>query len=164
MATVLARRAARPGARGSGRAGRLAGLGALLAALALLVALPVAFVGLQAIFPALNQGSFAHPFAAVRATLDEAGTWPLLGNTLRFGLAVAAGSLALGVPLGALRGLVRLPGARLWDLLFLAPFLIPPTSARSAGCCCCNPTAICSSWWASNWAASCSRFPASPRR
>ncbi|WP_208448877.1 ABC transporter permease [Burkholderia gladioli] len=126
MATVLARRAARPGARGSGRAGRLAGLGALLAALALLVALPVAFVGLQAIFPALNQGSFAHPFAAVRATLDEAGTWPLLGNTLRFGLAVAAGSLALGVPLGALRGLVRLPGARLWDLLFLAPFLIPP--------------------------------------
>ncbi len=126
MATVLARRAARSDARGSGRAGRLAGLGALLAALALLVALPVAFVGLQAIFPALNQGSFAHPFAAVKATLDEAGTWPLLGNTLRFGLAVAAGSLALGVPLGALRGLVRLPGARLWDLLFLAPFLIPP--------------------------------------
>ncbi|GAB7536040.1 ABC transporter permease [Burkholderia sp. 3C] len=126
MATVLARRSSTRRARLSGRAGRVTGFGALLAALLLLVGLPVAFVGLQAIFPALGQGSFAHPFSAVYATLDESNTWPLLGNTLRFGLAVAAGALALGVPLGALRGLVRVPGARLWDLLFLAPFLIPP--------------------------------------
>lgn len=109
-----------------GRTGRLAALGALFVAFGLLVALPVAFVGLQAIFPDLNHGSFARPFAAVRATLTQSGTWPLLGNTLRFGASVALASVAFGVPLGALRGLTRLPAARLWDLLFLAPFLIPP--------------------------------------
>ncbi len=126
MATVLARRPATRSARPHGRPGPLAGLGALVAVLIVLVGLPVAFVGLQAIFPALGQASFAHPFAAVYATLDASHTWPLLGNTLRFGAAVALGSLALGLPLGALRGLARVPGARLWDLLFLAPFLIPP--------------------------------------
>lgn len=98
----------------------------LLAALALLVALPIGFVMLQAIFPSINTGSFAHPFSAFGAALGEGKTLPLLGNTLRFGLTVAVASVLVGVPLGALRGLFRVPLARLWDLLFLAPFLIPP--------------------------------------
>jgi iron(III) transport system permease protein len=125
MASVIVLRPARRAGRLSGVGSRVA-FGALLVALGLLVALPIAFVGLQAIFPQLNHGSLSHPFAAVRSTLTQSSTWPLLGNTLRFGVTVALASIALGVPLGALRGLTRLPAARLWDLLFLAPFLIPP--------------------------------------
>ncbi|MFM0175455.1 ABC transporter permease [Paraburkholderia sediminicola] len=98
----------------------------LLAALIVLIALPIGFVVLQAIFPSLNRGSFAHPFSAFGAALVRPDTLPLLGNTLRFGVSVALTSVALGLPLGVVRGLFRLPGARLWDLLFLAPFLIPP--------------------------------------
>lgn len=126
MASVVARRSAAARARVRGGVGRMIALALLIGALLVLVALPLAFVALQAVFPGLAQGSFAHPFAAVRATLVQPDTWPLLANTLRFGVSVAVASVAIGVPLGALRGLTRLPFARMWDLLFLAPFLIPP--------------------------------------
>lgn len=126
MASVPARNHAMRRAWLPVRASRFAGIGALYAVLALLVVLPIAFVALQALFPELNRGSFAHPFAAVRATFGDPATWPLFGNTLRFGVTVAVLSLAIGVPLGALRGLVRVPFARCWDVLLLAPFLIPP--------------------------------------
>lgn len=99
---------------------------ALFLVLGLLVALPIGFIVLQAIFPELNLGSFARPFSAFATTLGRPETTPLLFNTLRFGAVVAAASVLLGVPLGMLRGLFRVPLARLWDLLFLAPFLIPP--------------------------------------
>lgn len=99
---------------------------ALLLVLGLLVALPIGFVVLQAVFPAVNTGSFAQPFSAFGAALGNEKTLPLLMNTLRFGLVVSVASVLIGVPLGALRGLFRVPLARLWDLLFLAPFLIPP--------------------------------------
>lgn len=103
-----------------------AALSALFLALALLVALPIAFVALQAIFPDINLGSFAHPFSSFSRSLNHDTTLPLLFNTLRFGTLVALASVLIGVPLGALRGLFRVPLARVWDLLFLAPFLIPP--------------------------------------
>src|SRR5450830_1312048 len=99
---------------------------ALFLALGLLVALPIGFIVLQAIFPDFNIASFAHPFASFSTTLKHADTLPLLANTLRFGAVVALASVLIGVPLGALRGLFRVPLARVWDLLFLAPFLIPP--------------------------------------
>jgi len=98
----------------------------LLTALALLVALPIGLVVLQAIFPGINHDSFAHPFSAFGQTLARTETLRLLGNTVRFGVTVALFSLLIGVPLGAARGLFRVPCARVWDLLFLAPFLIPP--------------------------------------
>lgn len=126
MASVIARRPAAARARVRSGMARMIALALLIGALLVLVALPLASVALQAVFPGLAQGSFAHPFAAVRATLVQPDTWPLLANTLRFGVGVAVASVAIGVPLGALRGLTRLPFARLWDLLFLAPFLIPP--------------------------------------
>jgi iron(III) transport system permease protein len=98
----------------------------LFAALAVLVVLPVGFVLLQAIFPRFNEGSFAHPLGAVSSTLGDPQTWSLWWNTLRFGVTVAAASLLLGVPLGAVRALYRVPLAGMWDLMFLVPFLIPP--------------------------------------
>ena len=99
---------------------------ATVAALGVLVALPVAFVVLQAVFPRLAEGSLGDPFGAWGAVLSQPGTLALVGGTLKLGLSVAAVSAAIGIPLGALRGLFRLPLARLWDLLFLIPFLLPP--------------------------------------
>ncbi|KAF1042171.1 MAG: Trehalose transport system permease protein SugB [Herbaspirillum frisingense] len=103
-----------------------AAMWALLVVLGLLVALPIGFVVLQAVFPDINTGSFARPFSSFGAAVGHERTLPLLLNTLRFGIVVALASVAIGVPLGALRGLFRVPLARVWDLLFLAPFLIPP--------------------------------------
>lgn len=97
-----------------------------LAGMGLLVVVPVLFVLLQALFPGIAQASLAAPLSHWLPLWREGGVGRLLGNTLMLGLAVVAGSLLAGVPLGLLRGLCRLPGARLWDLAFLIPFMIPP--------------------------------------
>ncbi len=97
-----------------------------LAALGVLVALPMVFVALQAVFPHLAQGSLRDPFSALSGTLANTATLTLVGGTLKLGLGVAAISALIGIPLGALRGLFQVPLARLWDALFLVPFLLPP--------------------------------------
>lgn len=97
-----------------------------VAALGVLVALPMAFVALQAVFPHLAEGSLRDPFGAWAATLATPAALTLVGGTLKLGLGVAAVSALIGIPLGALRGLFQVPLARLWDLLFLVPFLLPP--------------------------------------
>lgn len=99
---------------------------AMVAILLLLVGVPVFFVVLQAVFPALGEGSLQSPFGAFAAMAADPRLGPLLVNTLSVGIGVAAVSALLGISLGTLRGLFRLPLARLWDLLFLIPFLIPP--------------------------------------
>ena len=99
---------------------------AAAAALVVLVALPLAFVVLQAIFPALGQGSFAEPFGHVGATLADPQLLGLTGNTLILGAGVVVGAAALGVPLGVLRALYRVPLAALFDVILLVPFMIPP--------------------------------------
>ncbi|WP_231940172.1 hypothetical protein [Bordetella trematum] len=98
----------------------------VLAALLVLVALPVGFVALQAVFPRLGEGSLQGAFSNWAQVLSEPGTLSLLGQTVALGLGVALVAAVLGIPLGTLRGLCRLPGARLWDLAFLLPFLLPP--------------------------------------
>lgn len=97
-----------------------------MAALAVLVFVPLLFVLLQAVFPQLAQGSLAQPLGHWRTVLQDPAILTLTGNTLRLGLAVVAVSALLGVPLGVLRGLFDVPGAKVWDLLFLVPFMIPP--------------------------------------
>ncbi|CAB3625151.1 ABC transporter permease [Achromobacter pestifer] len=99
---------------------------ATLAALGVLVALPMSFVGLQAIFPHLAEGSLRNPFGAWSATLANTATLTLVAGTLKLGLGVAAVSALIGIPLGALRGLFQVPLARFWDAVFLVPFLLPP--------------------------------------
>lgn len=91
-----------------------------------LVALPMLFVVLQAIFPFLGEGSFRAPFSALITLFQQGDTTVLLGNSLRLGLSVVLVSAAIGIPLGALRGLFRIPLAKMWDGLFLIPFLLPP--------------------------------------
>ncbi|MDO6407852.1 ABC transporter permease [Pantoea phytobeneficialis] len=100
--------------------------GLILLALLVLVALPLLFIVLQALFPHLSEGEWRGAFSALPTLLEDPQLVPMWLGTLKIGLGVALGSLLLGLPLGALRGLFRLPGAALWDLLFLIPFLTPP--------------------------------------
>lgn len=100
--------------------------GLILLALLVLVALPLLFIVLQALFPHLSEGQWQGAFSALPALLEDPQLVPMWLGTLKVGLGVALGSLMLGLPLGALRGLFRLPAAALWDLLFLIPFLTPP--------------------------------------
>ncbi|PKE28685.1 ABC transporter permease [Rahnella sp. AA] len=95
-------------------------------ALLLLVAVPVSFVVLQAVFPHLDTGHYSAPFSAFTRVFAEPALRELLVTTLKVGLGVALCSGLIGIPLGALRGLFALPGAALWDVLFLVPFLLPP--------------------------------------
>ncbi|PAS93284.1 MAG: ABC transporter permease [Candidatus Dactylopiibacterium carminicum] len=97
-----------------------------LSALGAIVVLPIGAVLLQAIFPDLAQGSWARPLAHLGETLSNSALLELIGNTLRLGACVVLLSALLGIPLGCLRGLCRVPGARFWDLLFLLLFMIPP--------------------------------------
>ncbi|WP_435529728.1 ABC transporter permease [Paramixta manurensis] len=94
--------------------------------LTLLVALPLLFIFLQALFPALGEGSLRGILSAFPATLQDPRLPTLLFGTLSSGVGVAAMSLLIGVPLGALRAQMPPPAARLWDILFLIPFLTPP--------------------------------------
>ena len=100
--------------------------GLILLALTLLVALPLLFVVLQAIFPQLGAGSWQGAFSALPRLFADDALLAMWGGTLKVGVGVVLCSLAIGLPLGVLRGLVRLPGGALWDLLFLVPFLTPP--------------------------------------
>ncbi|MCG7390289.1 ABC transporter permease subunit [Pantoea sp. ACRSB] len=98
----------------------------ILLALGVLVALPLLFIVLQAIFPQLGAGSWQGAFSALPRLFTDDALLPMGFGTLKVGLGVALCSLIIGLPLGALRGLFRLPGGALWDLLFLVPFLTPP--------------------------------------
>lgn len=100
--------------------------------LLLLVGLPLIYIVLQAIFPDLSRGSWAQPFSVFMPTLKDPELAHLLGNTLKLGLAVVLGSALLAIPLGALRALAKVPGAAIWDVVFLVPFLIPPYIAALA--------------------------------
>jgi iron(III) transport system permease protein len=100
--------------------------GGTAAALLIVVALPLGFVLLQAIFPELSNGSLAAPFSHLATIFGDADLMGLTFNTLRLGACVVLLSAAIGIPLGALRGLFKLPFAPLWDLILLVPFMIPP--------------------------------------
>jgi iron(III) transport system permease protein len=96
------------------------------AGLAVVVAVPFAAILLQAVFPQLGSGSFAAPFSAMADALGDPKLLGMAGRTVLLGVCVVALSAAVAVPLAALRALFRVPGAVVWDVLFLIPFMIPP--------------------------------------
>lgn len=100
--------------------------GATLAALVMLVALPLVFIVLQVIFPHFSAGSLGDAFGGIPALLADPQLPAMLGGTLWIAAGVALVSVMIGLPLGILRGMFSLPLPRLWDLLFLIPFLTPP--------------------------------------
>lgn len=97
-----------------------------LTALLVLVALPLFFIVLQAIFPQFSAGSLGGAFSGVSTLIADPQLPTMLGGTLWVACGVALMSVIIGLPLGVLRGLFNLPLPRLWDLLFLIPFLTPP--------------------------------------
>nr|WP_277420784.1 iron ABC transporter permease [Klebsiella michiganensis] len=97
-----------------------------MAALLVLVALPLLFIILQAIFPRFSSRSLEGAFSGVAALIADPQLPTMLGGTLWVACGVALMSVLIGLPLGVLRGLFNLPLPRLWDLLFLIPFLTPP--------------------------------------
>src|SRR5690606_24830348 len=94
--------------------------------LVIVVAVPFAFIVLQAIFPELGRGSLVAPFSRLVDTLSDGRLLRMTGNTLLLGLGVAALSAFIAVPLAVMRALFRVPGALIWDVLMLVPFMIPP--------------------------------------
>lgn len=101
-------------------------------ALLVLIAMPVFFILLQAIFPDFARGSLANPFSTLTLLTDNDRLLTQAINTLRLAFGVMIGCLLLGLPIGILRGLFHVPGARIWDVIFLIPFLIPPFIAAIA--------------------------------
>lgn len=97
-----------------------------LALLVILVALPLSFIALQAVFPQFSAGVLTGAFSGVQALLAQPQLSTMLAGTLQVGIGVALVSALIGFPLGVARGLLNLPFPRLWDLLFLIPFLTPP--------------------------------------
>ncbi|MBC7144642.1 MAG: iron ABC transporter permease [Thioclava marina] len=96
------------------------------AALIVVVALPFVFIVLQAIFPDIGAGSFSRPFEHLGAVLKSEDFATQSANSLILGAGVVLTSALIATPLAAIRALYRLPGAMIWDLLFLVPFMIPP--------------------------------------
>lgn len=97
-----------------------------LGLLLILVAFPLTFILLQAVFPHFSAGQFSGAFSGISRLLAEPQLPGMLGGTLQIALGVALVSALIGFPLGVARGLFNLPLPRLWDLLFLIPFLTPP--------------------------------------
>lgn len=96
------------------------------AGLVLVVAVPFLAIVLQAIFPDLGRGSLAAPFSALASALGDMKLLGMAGNTLLLGGLVVALSALVAVPLAVARALFRVPGAVIWDVVFLIPFMIPP--------------------------------------
>jgi len=97
-----------------------------VALLAILVALPLLFIVLQAIFPQFSAGSLSGAFSGIAPQFLDPQLPAMLGGTLWIAAGVALLSALIGLPLGVMRGLFNLPAPRLWDLIFLIPFLTPP--------------------------------------
>jgi len=97
-----------------------------VALLAILVALPLLFITLQAIFPQFSAGSLSGAFSGIAPQFQDPQLPAMLGGTLWNAAGVALLSALIGLPLGVMRGLFNLPAPRLWDLIFLIPFLTPP--------------------------------------
>lgn len=97
-----------------------------VALLAILVALPLLFITLQAIFPQFSAGSLSGAFSGISPQFQDPQLSAMLGGTLWIAAGVALLSALIGLPLGVMRGLFNLPAPRLWDLIFLIPFLTPP--------------------------------------
>jgi len=96
------------------------------AGLVLIVAIPFVFIVLQALFPNLGRGSLSAPLTHLPATLSDPALLRMSVNTVLLGVAVAALSALVALPLAVFRALFRVPGAALWDALMLVPFMIPP--------------------------------------
>lgn len=97
-----------------------------LVSLVVIVGLPMIAIFLFAIFPEFNTLSFERPFSGFSAALSDADLVGATLNSLMLSSTVTVLSIVLGLPLGFFRARLADAYGRLWDVVFLVPFLIPP--------------------------------------
>lgn len=91
-----------------------------------IIGLPIVAIALFAIFPNLNESSFAAPFSRIISIFNDTDLSEATFNSLKLATLVTLISALLGVKLGYLRTKAGNKYGKIWDLLFLVPFLIPP--------------------------------------
>ncbi|WP_187265432.1 ABC transporter permease [Reinekea thalattae] len=96
------------------------------ALLLLLVGLPVLAIVAYALFPHINEWSFAQPFSAIIPSLSDLDLLSAIGNSLVLSFSVTLLSVVIALPLAIQRQHLAESNGRLWDALMLVPFLIPP--------------------------------------
>lgn len=94
--------------------------------LVVVVGLPVLAIVLYAVFPQINQLSLQGAFSGLWPNLSNPDLIKATLNSLLLSSLVTALCFVLGVPLGWLRSRMRIWSGRIWDTIFLVPFLIPP--------------------------------------
>ncbi len=91
-----------------------------------IVGLPVLALLMYALFPHINEWSFAEPFSALLPNFSDSGLVDATLHSLGLSISVTLLSVALAMPLAYLRGYLSTGVGKIWDTLFLVPFLIPP--------------------------------------
>jgi iron(III) transport system permease protein len=91
-----------------------------------IVGLPVFALLLYAVFPHINEWSFAEPFSALLPNLADSSLIDAALHSLNLSFSVTLLSIVLAMPLAYWRSSLPARSGKLWDVLFLVPFLIPP--------------------------------------
>lgn len=91
-----------------------------------IVGFPVLAIVLYALFPHINELSFAAPFSALLPNLQDERLIGATVNTLSLAVCVTVVSAVIAVPMAYIRAQVPQHVGRIWDAGFLVPFLIPP--------------------------------------
>lgn len=92
----------------------------------MIIGLPVLAIILFAIFPKVNELSFAAPFSQFIPQLQDERLIVATLNSIRLALAVTFSSMLVAVVLAYMRSKMAESIGRMWDVLLLIPFLIPP--------------------------------------
>lgn len=97
-----------------------------LVSMMVIVGLPVLAIVLFAIFPDINSLSFDKPFSVFAPVLSQDSLVESILNSILLSSAVTITCAIIAVPLAYMRS--RMPDGvgKVWDALFLMPFLIPP--------------------------------------
>lgn len=94
--------------------------------LLVVVALPVIAIVLYAIFPHLNEGSFAAPFSSFGKQFGSVALVGATFNSVALACGVIVWTLVIALPLALVRQSLRARWGRMVDMLLMVPLLIPP--------------------------------------
>ncbi|CAG9295657.1 ABC transporter permease [Celerinatantimonas diazotrophica] len=97
-----------------------------LLVLLVVVALPVIAIVLYAIFPHLNEGSFAAPFSQFSAQFHSSTLVRATINSVILACGVIVWTLVIALPLAIVRQSLSAGLGRMVDMLLMVPLLIPP--------------------------------------
>ncbi|MFM2477546.1 ABC transporter permease [Celerinatantimonas sp. MCCC 1A17872] len=94
--------------------------------LLVIVGLPIIAIVLYAIFPHLNQGSFASAFSRFSEQFHSSSLIGATINSVTLACGVIVWTLVIALPLAVVRQSLRAGFGRMVDMLLMVPLLIPP--------------------------------------